>query len=104
MKTAYITIHRGKNPPPQNGSRLKSVFLIKSTGFTSSTFPTQPDFSQNQPDVITLNICSSLTLIIIIVALATSSSTTTRAMSGENRYLVHWRPVGFVKSPVELGK
>ena len=25
-------------------------------------------------------------------------------MSGENRYLVEWRPVGFVKSPVELEK
>jgi hypothetical protein len=70
MQTAYITIHRGKNPPPQNGSWLKSVFLIKSTGFTSSTFPTQPDFSQNQPDFITLNICSSRTLIIIIVRIS----------------------------------
>ena len=28
----------------------------------------------------------------------------TGTMSGENRYLVYWRPVGFVKSPVELGK
>jgi hypothetical protein len=25
-------------------------------------------------------------------------------MSGENQYLVEWRPVDFVKSPVELGK
>jgi hypothetical protein len=50
MKFPYFTIHPGKNPPPQNGCRLKSVFFIfKSTGFTSSTFPIQPDFSQNQP-------------------------------------------------------
>jgi hypothetical protein len=30
-------------------------FLFKNTGFTSSTFPIQPDFSQNQPVTITLN-------------------------------------------------
>ena len=27
-----------------------------------------------------------------------------QSMSGVNRYLVWWRPIGFVKSPVELGK
>ena len=27
MKSAYFTIHPGKNPPPQNGCRLKSVFF-----------------------------------------------------------------------------
>jgi len=27
-KSAYFTIHLGKNPPPQNGCRLKSVFLF----------------------------------------------------------------------------
>jgi hypothetical protein len=53
----------GKKPPPQNGSRLKSVsFLKKSTSFTSSTFPIQPDFSQNQPASITLNTGSPRTL------------------------------------------
>jgi hypothetical protein len=30
-------------------------FFFKSTGFTSSTFPIQSDFSQNQPVAITLN-------------------------------------------------
>jgi len=56
MKFAYFTIHMGKNPPPQNGCPLKSVFFFKkSTGFTSSTFPIQPDLSQNQPAAITLN-------------------------------------------------
>jgi hypothetical protein len=39
----YFTINPGKNPPPQNGCRLKSVFFFfffnnfQSTGFTSST-------------------------------------------------------------------
>ena len=62
MKSAYFTIHPGKNPPPQNGCRSKSVFVPKSTGFTSSTFPIQPDFSQNQPAAITLNTDSARTL------------------------------------------
>jgi hypothetical protein len=30
-------------------------FFLKGTGFTSSTFPIQPDFSQNQPAASTLN-------------------------------------------------
>ena len=29
------------------------VLFFKSTGFASSTFPIQPDFSQNQPAAIT---------------------------------------------------
>jgi hypothetical protein len=63
MKSAYFTIHPGKkNPPPQNGCRLKSVSFLKSTGSTSSTFPIQPDFSQNQPAAITLNTGSPGTL------------------------------------------
>jgi hypothetical protein len=28
MKSAYFTIHPGKNPPPPNGCRLKSVFFL----------------------------------------------------------------------------
>jgi hypothetical protein len=28
MEPAYVTIHPGKNPPPQNGCRLKSVFIL----------------------------------------------------------------------------
>ena len=40
-------------------------FLFKSTGFTSSTFPIQPDFSQNQPAAITLNIGSPRTLLLL---------------------------------------
>jgi hypothetical protein len=64
MKSAYFTIHLGNNPPLQNGCRLKSVilFYFESTGFTSSTFPTPPDFSQNQPAAITLNTGSPRTL------------------------------------------
>jgi hypothetical protein len=54
MKFTYFRIHPGKNPP-QNGCRLKFVIFFKSTSFTSSTFPIQPDFSQNQPAAITLN-------------------------------------------------
>jgi hypothetical protein len=38
------------------------VCLFKSTGFTSSTFPIQPDSSQNQPAAITLNTGSPRTL------------------------------------------
>ena len=64
MKSAYFTIYLGKNAPPQNGCRLKSVFLCcKSTRFTSSTFPIQLDFSQKQPAAITLNTGSPGTLI-----------------------------------------
>jgi hypothetical protein len=29
MKFAYFTTHPGKNPPPQNGCRLKSLFFLK---------------------------------------------------------------------------
>jgi hypothetical protein len=53
-----------KNPPPQNGCRLKSVFVFKSTGFTSSTFPIQPNFSQNQLAAITLNTSCPRTLVL----------------------------------------
>ena len=60
MKSTYFTIHPGKNPP-QNGCRLTSVYF-ESTGFTSSTLPIQPDFSQNQPAAITLNTGSPRTL------------------------------------------
>jgi hypothetical protein len=28
MKSAYFTIHPDKNPPPQNGCRLKSVLFF----------------------------------------------------------------------------
>ena len=38
-------------------------FFFKSTGFISSTFPIQPDFSQNQPATITLNTGSPRTLL-----------------------------------------
>jgi hypothetical protein len=62
MKSAYFTIHPGKNPPPQNGCQLTSGFFFQSTGFTSSTFPIQPDFSQNQLAAITLNTGSPWTL------------------------------------------
>jgi hypothetical protein len=53
----------GKNSPPQNGCQLKSVLFFKDTGFTSSTFSIQPDFSQNQLAVITLNTGSPRTLL-----------------------------------------
>jgi hypothetical protein len=28
MRSAHFTIHLGKNPPPQNGCQLKSVFFF----------------------------------------------------------------------------
>jgi hypothetical protein len=63
MKSTFFTIYPGKHPPPQNGCRLKSVFFLsKNTGFTSSTFPNQLDFSRNQPAAITLNTGSPQTL------------------------------------------
>ena len=37
-------------------------FSLKSTSFTSSTFPIQPDFSQNQSAAIILNTSSPRTL------------------------------------------
>jgi hypothetical protein len=60
MISAYFAIHPDKNP--QNGCWLKSVIFFKSTGFTSSTFPIQPDSSQNQLAAITLNTGSPQTL------------------------------------------
>jgi hypothetical protein len=68
MKSTYFTIHPSKNPPPQNpppqnGWQLKSVFFSKSTGFASSTFPIQPDFSKNQPAAMTVNAGSPRTLL-----------------------------------------
>jgi hypothetical protein len=64
MNPAYFTIHPGKNPPPKNGCQFKSnFFFLKSDGFTSSTFPIQPGFSQNQPAAITLNTGSPRTLL-----------------------------------------
>jgi len=39
--------------------------LFQSTGFTSSTFPIQPDFSQNQLAAITLNTGSPRKLVCI---------------------------------------
>ena len=62
MKSTYFTMHPGKNPPLQNGCWLKYVFFLKGTGFTSSTFPIQPYFSQNQPATMTLNTGSPWTL------------------------------------------
>jgi hypothetical protein len=63
MKSIYFTIHPGKNSLPQNGGRLKSIFIYnKCTSFTPSTFPIQPDFSQNQRAAITPNAGSSRTL------------------------------------------
>jgi hypothetical protein len=40
-------------------------FFSKNTGFTSSTFPNQPDFSQNQLAAITLNTGSPRTLLMM---------------------------------------
>jgi hypothetical protein len=34
MKFAYFTIHPGKNPPPENGCRLKSVVFSKALVYT----------------------------------------------------------------------
>ena len=39
------------------------LFNFKGTNITSSTFPIQPDFSQNQPAAITLNTGSPWTLV-----------------------------------------
>ena len=65
------------NPPISQFIRVKILllkmvagwnpFFFKSTGFTSSTFPIQPDFSQNQPAAITLNTGSPGTLFHLVV-------------------------------------
>jgi hypothetical protein len=58
----------GWNPPISQFIQVK-ILLLKmvagwnSTGFTSSTFPIQLDFSQNQPATITLNTGSPRTLV-----------------------------------------
>jgi hypothetical protein len=62
MKSAYFTLHPGKNLSfskwLQVEIRCSFVFVFfyrKSTGFASSTFPIQLDFSKNQLAAITLN-------------------------------------------------
>ena len=55
MKSFCFIIYPGENPSPQNGLSVEIHSFFKSIGFTSSTFPIQPDFSQNQPAAITLN-------------------------------------------------
>jgi hypothetical protein len=60
MKSTYFTIHPGKNPPPKNGCRLKSGFLLKapvlhfpnSTGLF--TKPTGRHYTKYQfsPDIV----------------------------------------------------
>ena len=64
MKSAYFTIHLGKKPPPENNCWLKFIlfYLFKNIGFTSSTFPIQPNFLQNQPAAIPLKTGSLRTL------------------------------------------
>jgi hypothetical protein len=74
MKSTCFIIHPGKNPPPQNGCQLKSNFFSKSTSFTSSTFPSQPDFSQIQPAAITLNTGSRRTLVYGVLCHSCNSS------------------------------
>jgi hypothetical protein len=69
MKSGCFIIHPGKIPPPQNGCQLKSEYFQKNTGFTSSTFSSQPDCSQNQPAAITLNTGSPWTLWLVWTSL-----------------------------------
>ena len=48
MESVYFTIHLGKNPSSSKWLPVEIRFcFFESTGFTSSTFPIQPDFSQN---------------------------------------------------------
>jgi hypothetical protein len=62
MKSAYFKTHPDKNPPPQ-WLPVEIRFFFGSTGFASSTFPIQPDFSQNQLAAITLKTGSPRTLV-----------------------------------------
>jgi hypothetical protein len=68
MKSAYFIILPSKNSPPQMVVVWNPYFFnflilnVLSTGFTSSIFPIQLDFSQNQPAAITLNTGSPRTL------------------------------------------
>ena len=62
MKSTYFTIRPGKNPLLKWLPVEICFIIIKSAGFTSSTFPIQPDFSQNQLATITLNTGSPRTL------------------------------------------
>jgi hypothetical protein len=39
MKSTYFTIHPDKNPPPQNGCRLKSAFCLLKHQFHILHFP-----------------------------------------------------------------
>ena len=55
MKSVYFTIHPSKKYSSLKWLPVEIQFLVKCTGFTSSTFPIQPDFSQNQPAAIALN-------------------------------------------------
>jgi len=62
MTYAYFIIHLGLSSSSEWFPVEIRFKKIKSTCFTSSTFPIQADFSQNQPAAITLNTCSPRTL------------------------------------------
>jgi hypothetical protein len=83
-KSAFFIIHPGKIPP-QYCCRWKSDLFFKSTGFTTSTFPIQLDFSQNQPAAITLNTGSPRTLKLVVMGI--SESWRSRMMK---RHSLHW--------------
>jgi hypothetical protein len=70
MKSAFFTIHPGKKSSPSKWFpvEIRFVFVFKSTGFTSSTFPIQPDFSQDQPAAITHNTGSPRTTLLPLPA------------------------------------
>ena len=66
MNSAYFTIHRGKKSSSPKWLPVENRCFFKIAGFVSSTFPIQPDFSQNQLAAITLiNTGSPRTLITI---------------------------------------
>ena len=62
MRSAYFTIHPGKNPPPQNGCQLKPVSFFKASVSHPPLSQLNRNFSQNQPAAITLNTGSARTL------------------------------------------
>jgi len=66
-----------------------NVFLFKITGFTSSTFPIQPDFVQNQLAAITLNTSAPGHCLEVLEHLASQPSMTKTGVQNERDEVLH---------------
>jgi hypothetical protein len=87
MKSTYFTIRMGKILLPKLVASRNPIFFLKNIGFTSSTFPIQLDFSQNQPTAITLNTSSPRTLFPTLISRQPQASAWLERLRGSDLVL-----------------